>query len=90
MESGEESMNINARDAVRKAIEAIQEFYPDANDIRLEEIEPRSIEDNDWDVVVSFKVANQTLAHVIGGENRLFKVVRILSGEVHSLKVWKI
>lgn len=84
-------MNIQARDAVKRAIEAIREFYSDATDIRLEEIEPRfGVDQNDWNVVVSFRVAAPaTLAHVIGGENRLFKVVRILEGEVHSLKVWK-
>lgn len=80
-------MKPEVKEAVQKAIEAIRDLYSDAIDIRLEEIEPFG---DEWDVVVSFKLPQPTtLAHVLGGEIRLFKIIRISSGEVHSLKVWK-
>ncbi len=80
-------MSTSAKDAVQKAVTVIQDFFPRAKDIRLEEIEPFG---EDWNVVLSFKTEEPTtIAHVLGAETRLFKTITIASGEFHSMKVWK-
>lgn len=81
---------IDMKGAVQSAIAFAKEMYPEAKDIRLEEVEPNS---NGWSVVISFATGEPgTLAQVMGGGMpRLFKTISIdsTSGKAQSLKVWK-
>jgi hypothetical protein len=88
--NSEKTSKIDMKGAVKAAIAFTEDFYPQAKDIRLEEVEPSS---NGWSVVVSFKSGEPgTLAQVMGeGAPRLFKTISIdeVSGKAQSLKVWK-
>lgn len=80
---------VDIKQAVQAAVASVEELYPQANDIRLEEIEPYG--EVRWNVVISFKTGEPTtLASVMGGGSRLFKRVEIdmNSGSLHALKVW--
>jgi len=64
------------KEAVSTAHQFIADLYPQAQDIRLEEIQP--IEPTKWKVVFSFQVGEiSALASVISNNNRLFKTVEI-------------
>jgi len=81
---------IDMRQAVQTAVTSVESLYPQAKDIRLEEIEPRG--DILWSVVLSFKSGEPTtLASVMGSESRLFKRLEIdkSTGTLEALKVWK-
>ncbi len=80
---------IDVKTAVRAATTFVGDLFPEAKDIRLEEVEPSS---NQWSVVVSFKSGESpNLAAVMGNDPRLFKqvVVDSESAEPVSLKIWK-
>ena len=76
--------------AVQAAFAFTKDMFPQAKDIRLEEVEPGSV---GWTVVISFSTGEPgTLAQVMGGgAPRLFKTIAVdsTSGKAQSLKVWK-
>ncbi len=78
------------KSAVRAAFAFAEDMFPEAKDLRLEEVEAKS---GDWSVVVSFTTGEPgTLSQVMGGGTpRLFKTITIdsESGKAQSLKVWK-
>lgn len=81
---------IDMKSAVQAAFAFIKDMFPQAKDIRLEEVEPGSV---GWTVVISFSTGEPgTLAQVMGGgAPRLFKTIAVdsTSGQAQSLKVWK-
>jgi len=81
---------VDMKGAVQAAIAFAKDMFPQAKDIRLEEVEARS---GGWSVVISFVSGEPgTLAQVMGGgAPRLFKTIAIdsASGNAQSLKVWK-
>jgi hypothetical protein len=81
---------VSVKEAVTSATAFVEELFPGARDIRLEEVE--SISSN-WFVVISFKTGDEptTFASVMGANSRLFKTVLIdlENGEPFALKVWK-
>jgi hypothetical protein len=80
---------IDMKGAVQAAIAFAKDMFPQAKDIRLEEVEARS---GGWSVVISFVTGELgTLSQVMGGGSRLFKTIIIdsASGQAQSLKVWK-
>ena len=80
---------VGVKDAVRSATTFVGELYPEATDIRLEEVEPSSAL---WTVVISFRTGERaTLGYVLGTDQRLFKTVSVdkEDGSPVSLKVWK-
>ena len=81
---------IDMKGAVQAAIAFAKEFFPQAKDIRLEEVEPVS---SGWSVVISFTTGEPgTLAFALGqGVPRIYKTIAIESesGHAQSLKVWK-
>lgn len=82
--------SVGMKEAVQTAIAFTKEFFPEAKDIRLEEVEPNQ---HGWSVVVSFATGEPgTLSMVMGGGTpRLYKSISIASdtGKAQSLKVWK-
>ena len=80
---------VDIKQAVESAVISVEGLYPQAKDIRLEEVEPYG---PNWSVVLSFKFGEPTtLASVMGAESRLFKRIEIDmdTGGLHALKVWK-
>ena len=80
---------VGVKDAVRSATSFVEELYPQAKDIRLEEVEPAG---SVWSVVLSFETDERSgLSYVMGTDTRLFKSVSVDSdnGAPLSLKVWK-
>ena len=80
---------IDVKSAVRAATTFVGDLFPEARDIRLEEVVPSS---NEWSVVVSFKPSESpTLAEVMGSGTRLFKEILVDSENAKplSLKIWK-
>lgn len=78
------------KDAVASASHFVEDLYPQARDIRLEEIQPD--ETSKWKVVLSFQIGeSSSLASVIGNSNRLFKSVEVDrdTSEPLSLAIWK-
>lgn len=95
MSAGESALTIALRKvdmkgAVQSAFAFTKDMFPQAKDIRLEEVEPGSV---GWTVVISFSTGEPgTLAQVMGGgAPRLFKTIAVdsASGKAQSLKVWK-
>lgn len=79
---------VDMKFAVKTAIGFIEEFYPGAKDIRLEEVGP---DGQLWSVVISFKTGESgTLSEVMGKEARLYKHVAIEAdtGTPHALRNW--
>ena len=82
---------MTVKEVVSNAGQFVEELYPDARDVRLEEVSltgalPR------WEVVVSFRLPIQNpLSAVIGDNGRLFKLVELdqETGDPQALKVWK-
>jgi hypothetical protein len=85
-----ESDTVDMKGAVQAAFAFTKDMFPQAKDIRLEEVEPGSV---GWTVVISFSTGEPgTLAQVMGGgAPRLFKTITVdsTSGKAQSLKVWK-
>jgi|ERR1700690_661868 hypothetical protein len=81
---------VDMKEAVQHAIAFTKDFYPEAKDIRLEEVEPIS---GGWSVVISFATGEpSTIAYALGqGAPRIYKTITIDSGngKAQSLKVWK-
>jgi hypothetical protein len=62
----------NAKDVVKSAIGFVEELYPSAKDIRLEEVEPL---DNEWSVVLSFvEGEDSVLSSVMREQSRHWKL----------------
>ena len=79
---------ITVKEVVKSATSFVEDLYPEAKEIRLEEVEPNS---SQWSVVLSFKTDEPSgLAYVMGSDNRLFKTVAIdpTDGSPISLKIW--
>ncbi len=89
-DSNSQRTEIDMKGAVQAAIAFAKDMFPQAKDIRLEEVEARS---GGWSVVISFATGEPgTLSLVMGGAApRLFKTIAIdsASGKAQSLKVWK-
>ncbi len=85
-----ESGTIDMKGAVQAAFALAKDMFPQAKDLRLEEVEANP---GGWSVVISFTTGEPgTLAQVMGGgAPRLFKTIAIDSetGQAQSLKVWK-
>jgi hypothetical protein len=81
---------VDMKQAVNQAFAFAKDFYPQAKDLRLEEVEPVSA---GWSVVVSFTTEDpSSLAVTFGsGPARIFKTITIDagSGQAQSLRVWK-
>jgi hypothetical protein len=81
---------VDMKGAVQAAFAFAKDMFPEAKDLRLEEVEAKS---GGWSVVVSFTTGEPgTLSQVMGGgAPRLFKTIAIdsESGQAQSLKVWK-
>jgi hypothetical protein len=84
-------MLISIKRAVTTAQEFVADMFPEARDIRLEEV--AYLENYDeWEVTLSFPSGEEkTFANALAGQPRLFKTVRINAnnGEPLSLKVFK-
>ena len=79
---------IGVKEAVPPAIAFVKDLYPEAKDIRLEQVQPES---SAWSVVLSFQTGEATtLASVMGASHRLYKTIQIdkENGEPLSLLVW--
>ena len=89
-DSNSQRAAIDMKGAVQTAFAFTEDMFPQAKDIRLEEVEPGSV---GWNVVISFSTGEPgTLAQVMGGgAPRLFKTIAVdsASGQAQSLKVWK-
>jgi hypothetical protein len=84
----EKTSMIDMKTAVKTAIAFIEEFFPGAKDIRLEEVTPG---DQVWSVVISFKNGEPgTLSEVMGGDPRIYKQVGIEyeGGHPRAVKSW--
>jgi len=81
---------IDMKGAVQSAFAFAKEMFPEATDIRLEEVEPKS---GGWSVVVSFATGQSNTFAIMRGEegSRVYKTITIESesGQAKSLKVWK-
>ncbi len=84
---------VEMKDAVKNAIGFIEEFYPGAKDIRLEEVGPDRLKGlAAWSVVISFKTGESgTLSEVMGRDFRLYKDVEIEAdtGTPRALRNWQ-
>lgn len=81
---------MDVKSAVHTATTFVGDLFPEARDLRLEEVVPSS---NGWSVVVSFKPNDSpTLAEVMGSGTRLFKEILVDSESAKplSLKIWKL
>lgn len=78
----------NMKEAVGVAAKFVADLFPEARDIRLEEI---VADGSVWNVVLSFMPIENTLASMLGNPQRLFKTVEVQrdSGEPLALRVWK-
>jgi hypothetical protein len=87
-----EQSTVGIKEAVRAATAFLEDLFPGAKNIRLEEVDSNSDAVSvHWSVVLSFKSGEpSTLATVMGEEPRLFKTVTLdESGTPVSLKHWK-
>ena len=98
------SGTVDMKGAVQAVIACVEDFFPEAKDILLEEVELQQghyenspsegrtyKQDPLWRVVVSFKSGKPgKLAEVMGGDARLFREVRIErdSGEIDKIGIW--
>ena len=83
---------ISVKDAVKDASGFFSEMFPNAQDVRLEEVE-LSEEGPWWDITLSFARPSQsTFDLMVGQPNRIYKVVRVdgETGEARSVKIRKI
>jgi hypothetical protein len=81
---------VDMKGAVKAAMVFAKDLFPQAKDIRLEEVEPSS---NGWSVVISYATDQSSTFAIMRGEEgpRVFKKIAIESetGQAQSLKVWK-
>jgi hypothetical protein len=81
---------VTVKDAVKGAGQFVSELFPDAKNLRLEQVESGGPL---WRVVMSFQLGEPSgLAAVIGHEGRLFKEVDVDAdtGEGTALRMWKL
>jgi hypothetical protein len=76
------------KEAVTAAAGFVGELFPNAKDVRLEEIVAQGPV---WHVVVSFTAQESTLSQMLSQPQRTFKQVEVQrdSGEPIALRVWK-
>jgi len=81
---------VDMKGAVKAAMAFAKDMFPEARDIRLEEVEPKS---GGWSVVISFAAGQSNTFAIMRGEEgpRVYKTIAIESesGQAKSVKVWK-
>jgi len=80
---------IDMKTSVKVAIGFIEEFFPGAKDVRLEEVGP---DGQLWKVVISFKTGEpDVLSDVMRRDSRLYKVVAIEAdtGAPRAMESWR-
>lgn len=86
---------LSVHDAVRTAASHLQELYPHAQDILLEEVE-LSDDDRYWSVTLSFTEElsgaarpGKVMAHMGGRHSKYYKIIKIdrATGKVRSVKI---
>jgi hypothetical protein len=79
---------VDMKTAVKAAITFIEDFFPGAKDIRLEEVGPDGAL---WSVTVSFKTGDsEILSDVMKRDARIYKIVVIEAdtGEPRAMRNW--
>ena len=79
---------INVKEATDKAKEYLISFFPDAENLQLEEVE-LSVDKAHWLVTVSYEgVSNSVASSLLVGKTVLYKIFKIdaENGEVLSMK----
>lgn len=83
---------IDAKTAVKSAMQFFSELFPTAQDVRLEEVEMSDM-GKWWNITLSYlhPPASQ-LEAVIGSQTRIYKLIEVWweSGEVRSVKIRKV
>jgi hypothetical protein len=87
-------MPIDVRHAVQAALGTVSEFYPNARDARLEEIETPEGK-NVWLITLSFLLpreqtpANILVPSLLGNYERVYKIFTVdeETGEVRAMKI---
>jgi hypothetical protein len=80
------------KEAVQQAIKIFSELFPNAKDVRLEEVE-LSTDGPWWEITLSFvPMGLSAFESVLGQANRVYKRVEIdrETGELNSIKIRKI
>ena len=83
---------INVKEAVKVATAYFAELFPNAKEVRLEEVEMAE-EGPWWDVTVSFEIPAATaMEAILAQRNREYKIIKVNrdSGEPHSIKIRKL
>jgi hypothetical protein len=80
---------ITVKEAVKGAGEFVSELFPEAKNLRLEQVEGGSPV---WKVVLSFNYGEPSGLAAVVGQGRLFKQVDIDAdtGEATALRMWKL
>jgi hypothetical protein len=89
-------MPIEARQAVQAAVNTVSEFFPNARDVRLEEIETPEGK-NEWLVSLSLLLAreqtpvNILVPNILGNFERVYKIFTIdeETGKVRAMRIRK-
>ena len=80
---------INVKEATDKAKEYLTSFFPDAENLQLEEVE-QSQDKAHWLVTVSYEgISNSIASSLLVGKTVLYKIFKIdaKNGEVVSMKI---
>ena len=80
---------INVKEATDKAKEYLLSFFPDAENVQLEEVELR-VDKAHWLVTISYEgTSNSVASSLLVGKTVLYKVFRIdaKNGDVISMKI---
>jgi hypothetical protein len=80
---------INVQDATKKAKDHLQEFFPEADEVQLEEVE-LTPDKAYWLVTLSYAgVSNSVASSLLVGKSLRYKIFKLdaESGEVISMKV---
>ena len=80
---------INVKEATDKAKEYLLSFFPDAENVQLEEVE-LTVDKAHWLVTISYEgTSNSVASSLLVGKTVLYKVFRIDAkiGEVISMKI---
>ncbi len=80
---------INVKDATERAREHLVSFFPDADEVQLEEVE-LTADKAYWLVTLSYSgVSNSVASSLLVGKSMRFKIFKLdaESGEVISMKV---
>jgi hypothetical protein len=78
----------NFKEAVAASARFVEELFPEARDIRLEEIVANGPK---WNVVVSFQTAASSPLSALMASSRIFKQVEVErdTGKPVALRVWQ-